>query len=73
MRIGLGIFLIALGLVLALGVRDNLSDFDLSVIGWILAAVGALAIVVSFAVAGIHRDGGRSTEIIEHRDDRDWH
>ncbi|HEU0042333.1 MAG TPA: DUF6458 family protein [Jiangellaceae bacterium] len=71
MRIGLGIFLIALGLVLALGVRDNLTDFDLSMIGWILAGVGALAIVLSFALSGTRRAAGGHTEIIEHRDGRD--
>jgi hypothetical protein len=69
MWIGLGIFLIALGLVLALGVQDNLADFDLSMIGWIFTAVGALAIILSFALAGSRRSGAaRRTEVIERRD-----
>ncbi len=70
MWIGLGIFLIALGLVLALGVQDNLADFDLSMIGWIFTAVGILAIILSFALAGSRRSAAarRRTEVIEHRD-----
>ncbi|HEY9411261.1 MAG TPA: DUF6458 family protein [Jiangellaceae bacterium] len=66
MGIGLGTFLIALGLVLALGVRDRLADFDLSVIGWILAGVGALSLVVTLMV---NAGRTRRTEIVEHRDD----
>ena len=66
MGIGLGTFLIALGLVLALGVGDRLADFDLSVIGWILAGVGALSLVVTLMVNGSR---ARRTQIVEHRDD----
>ncbi|TDD71673.1 hypothetical protein E1262_05940 [Jiangella aurantiaca] len=80
MSIGLGVFLMALGLILALGVRDRLSDFDLSVIGWVLTGVGALAIVVSMMVASMRTrrahtteyvDRPRTTEYVERRDDID--
>lgn len=73
MSIGLGVFLMAVGLVLALGVRDRLSDFDLSVIGWVLTGVGALAIVLSMAVASMRgrRGPARTTEYVERRDDID--
>ncbi|PZF81544.1 DUF6458 family protein [Jiangella anatolica] len=74
MSIGLGVFLMALGLILALGVRDRLSDFDLSMIGWVLTGVGALAIVVSVMVASMRTRrgvGGRTTEYVERRDDID--
>lgn len=81
MSIGLGVFLMALGLILALGVRDRLSDFDLSMIGWVLTGVGALAIVVSVMVASMRTRGRarsteyverpRSTEYVERRERRD--
>ena len=57
MSIGLGVFLMALGLILALGVRDRLSDFDLSMIGWVLTGVGALAIVVSVMLTSMRTRG----------------
>lgn len=72
MSLGLGIFLVALGLILALGVRDRLADFDLSVIGWVLTGVGALAIVLSVAITSIRTRGRtRTTEYVERRDDVD--
>ncbi|WP_129663043.1 DUF6458 family protein [Phytoactinopolyspora endophytica] len=51
MGLGLGIFLMAVGLILALGVRDRLADFDLSVIGWVLTGVGALSVVLTLIIA----------------------
>jgi hypothetical protein len=69
MGIGLGIFFIALGLILALGVRDRISDVDLSVIGWILTGVGALAIVLTLLMTSL-RSGPRR-RVIEERDERD--
>ncbi|NEE02159.1 DUF6458 family protein [Phytoactinopolyspora halotolerans] len=69
MGLGLGIFLMAVGLILALGVRDRLADFDLSVIGWVLTGVGALAVVLSLIIT-IGR-GPRRTEMVERRDDYD--
>ncbi|TDE07370.1 DUF6458 family protein [Jiangella asiatica] len=72
MSIGLGVFLMALGLILALGVRDRLSDFDLSVIGWVLTGVGALAIILSMMIASMRNRGRtRSAEYVERRDDID--
>ena len=47
MGYGLGIFLLALGLVLALAVQDTLSGVDLTMVGWILAAVGLGAIILT--------------------------
>lgn len=65
MSIGLGVFLMALGLILALGVRDRLSDFDLSVIGWVLTGVGALAIVVSMLFTSMRTRRAHRTEYVE--------
>ena len=51
MGYGLGIFLLALGLILAFAVRDAISGVDLTMVGYILAAVGALAIVLTAVTA----------------------
>ena len=51
MGYGLGIFLLALGLILALAVTDAINGVDLTLVGWILAAAGALCIVLTAATA----------------------
>jgi len=56
MGYGLGGFLIALGLILALAVQDSVSGVDLTMVGWILAAVGA----VLLAVTAFTLNGGRT-------------
>ena len=66
MGYGVGIFMLALGLILALAVTDNIADVDLTMVGWILAAVGALAIVLTAATASRRRDS--STPVVERRD-----
>ena len=48
MSLGLGIFLLVLGGVLAFGVRNQWSAFDVTVIGYVLMAGGALAIILYF-------------------------
>lgn len=67
MGLGLGIFMLAAGLILALGVRDNLADFDLSIIGWVLAGVGGLAIVLSLIMQA--QRGRTRHEVVEDRRD----
>lgn len=67
MGLGLGIVMLAGGLVLALGVRDNLTDFDLSVIGWILAGVGALSIVLTLVMQ--QQRNRTKHEVVEDRRD----
>jgi hypothetical protein len=80
MGYGLGVFLLALGLILALAVRDSIEAIDLTLIGWILAGVGALAIVVTAMTAmrsrssssvatTTHGDGTQTTT--ERRQDTD--
>ena len=51
MGYGLGVFLLAVGLILALAVRDSIDAMDLTLIGWILAGVGLLAIVLTAMTA----------------------
>lgn len=53
MGVGIGIVLLALGLVLALAVGDSVAGMDLALIGWILTAVGGLAIVVAPRVTAL--------------------
>jgi Domain of unknown function (DUF6458) len=47
MSFGGSIFLIAVGLVLALAVKVSVSGIDLQLVGWILALVGALGLLLS--------------------------
>jgi hypothetical protein len=72
MGYGLGVFLLAVGLILALAVRDAIDAIDLTMIGWILAAVGALAIALtamttmrsrssSSVATTTHADGSQTT------------
>ena len=50
MRLGTGIFLLAIGAILTFAVSAEVSGIDLDVVGWILMAVGALGILVELAV-----------------------
>jgi hypothetical protein len=50
MRIGSSIGLIALGLILALAVNVNVKGLDLELVGWILAAVGVVGLIISLAM-----------------------
>ena len=50
MRIGSSIGLIAVGLVLALAVNVTVKGLDLHEIGWILAVVGVLGLIISLVL-----------------------
>ena len=68
MAIGLGIVLIALGLVLVLDVVNmDTSVVDTGTLGWILLVAGALAIVVSLIV---NQQRSRAHVVEERRDVR---
>ena len=47
MGLGVSIFLIAVGLILALAVHTSTSGVDVNTVGWILAIVGAVGLVLS--------------------------
>jgi uncharacterized protein YacL len=47
MGYGLGVFLLAVGLILALAVRDSISAVDLTLVGWILVIAGVLVIALT--------------------------
>jgi hypothetical protein len=59
MGYGIGAFLLALGLILALAVRDSISGVDLTMVGWILAAVGAIALVLTAVTLNSRGRGSR--------------
>jgi hypothetical protein len=47
MGIGVSIFLIAAGLILALAVNVTTSGVDIDTVGWILVVVGAVGLLLS--------------------------
>jgi hypothetical protein len=49
---GLGVLLIAIGAIVAFALNVSVNEVDLRTVGWILMAVGAVAVV-----AGLLRDG----------------
>ena len=57
MGIGTSIFLLAVGAILAFAVTDAISGVDLTVVGYILMAAGALGLVISMAVMSRARRG----------------
>lgn len=67
MGYGLGGFLLALGLILALAVQDSVSGVDLTMIGWILAAVGAVLLLVTAITLNSGRNR-RSEAVTTHPD-----
>ncbi|MFX4272894.1 DUF6458 family protein [Propionibacteriaceae bacterium Y1685] len=76
MGIGLGIVLLAIGLIFGLGVIDMPSAVDnvvdSSTLGWILAGLGVLAIILAL-VMNAQRSRTRTTHVMDDRrvvDDR---
>jgi hypothetical protein len=50
MGIGVSVFLIALGLILALAVNVHVPGIDLHMVGWILTLVGVVGLVWTFVL-----------------------
>ena len=50
MGYGLGILLLAAGLILALAVDAEISGVDIQLVGWILAALGAIVLVLTAVI-----------------------
>jgi hypothetical protein len=67
MGYGLGVFLLALGLILAFAVQDAINGVDLTMVGYILAGVGALAIILT-ALTLNRSHGARSVSTTTHSD-----
>jgi hypothetical protein len=47
MGVGVSLFLIAVGAVLAFAVSAEISGLDIEVVGWILMAVGGVGLILS--------------------------
>ena len=65
MGYGLGVFLLAGGLILALAVTDSISNIDLTMAGWILALCGLLVLALTALQANRSR---RSTAVTQYSD-----
>ena len=63
MGIGVSVFLIAVGAILAFAVNVAVSGIDLSTVGWILMAVGTIGLIV--ALATINGWRGTRTAVVE--------
>jgi uncharacterized membrane protein len=64
MGIGGSIFLIAIGAIIAFGVKRDLSWLDLDVVGWVLMLSGLTGLVTTI---GFWMTRRRRTEVVEHR------
>ena len=74
MGIGASIFLIAVGLILALAVDFNVSGLDINVIGWILVVVGVVGLIMTALVFAPRRRTATRGDVVEERrvyDDRE--
>ncbi|MEO9322195.1 DUF6458 family protein [Nocardioides sp. C4-1] len=61
MGYGFGGFLVVVGLVLALAVTDTVQGIDLTMVGWIMTAVG----VVLIAITAITWNSGRRARNVQ--------
>ena len=71
MGIGVSIFLIALGAILAFAVNVSVSGLDIAVVGWILMVVGVIGLIMTAFIWG-PRNRARCDVVTERRvyDDR---
>jgi hypothetical protein len=60
MGIGAGIFLLALGGILAFAVSDRISGVDLTAVGYILMGAGALGLVLAIFLSSRSRTTSRA-------------
>ena len=68
MGIGASLFLIAVGLILALAFGDGqtlLGEFEVTTAGWILAIVGALGLILSMFFWSNARRTGDTTTVVD--------
>jgi nitrate/nitrite transporter NarK len=71
MGIGAGIFLLAVGGILAFGVTDRISGVDLTVVGYILMGAGALGLALVLLLNGQRSRSSHTTVVEERREPRD--
>jgi hypothetical protein len=70
MGIGVSVFLLAVGGVLAFAVSDRLSGVDLTAVGWVLMGAGAIGLAVALLFAN-QRGRTSHTSVHERRDIHD--
>jgi hypothetical protein len=72
MGIGVSIFLIAVGAILAFAVNYDINGLDIAVVGYILMIVGLIGLIMTAFIFGPRRTAGRDTVVEERRtyDDR---
>lgn len=72
MGIGVSIFLIAVGAILAFAVNTTVSGLDINVVGWILMVVGLIGLIMTAFIWGPRRRGTAGGVVEERRvyDDR---
>jgi hypothetical protein len=73
MGIGVSIFLIAVGAILAFAVNASVSGLDVAVVGYILMIVGVLGLIMTAFIFGPRRAAAGRTDVVEERrvyDDR---
>lgn len=69
MGIGISIFLVALGAILAFAVNTEVSGLDIAVVGWILMGVGVIGIIISLVM--MNQRSNTSHRVVEERRYRD--
>lgn len=62
MSIGVGIFLLVLGAILAFAVHTNLGWLDINAVGWILVLAGVIELAITLAVWNKRRRGSTVTQ-----------
>ena len=65
MGIGVSVFLLAIGAILAFAVDLTVSGLDLATVGVILMIVGAIGLVTSMAIFGRRDYGGRRAVVTD--------
>jgi hypothetical protein len=73
MGIGVSIFLIAVGAILAFATNVSVSGLDLNVVGYILMIVGVIGLIMTAFIWGPRRRAGAPADVVEERrvyDDR---
>ncbi|HEX6338116.1 MAG TPA: DUF6458 family protein [Jiangellaceae bacterium] len=60
MGIGVGVFLLAVGAILAFAIEFDVAGVSIDVMGWILMIAGALAILLELLVFAPRRRTGRT-------------
>jgi hypothetical protein len=68
MGIGVSVFLLAIGAILAFAVNAEVSGLDISVIGYILMVAGAIGLLMTTLVFGRRDRGGEERVVTRERD-----